>query len=58
MALHISEIGVRMAVGTGETPAAETTPPAGAGLSPEAHEAIVQDCVQRVLATLKAEEAR
>lgn len=57
MPLQISEIGVRMAVGPA-APAAEPAPPAGPTLSPADHEAIVQECVQRVLAALKAQEAR
>ena len=62
MTLHISEIGVRLAIASGPEPnAGQPGSPAQAGaggLSAEDREAIVQDCVQRVLASLKAEDAR
>lgn len=60
MALHISEIGIRMAigdaVGTGAAPASDA--PSPAALTDAQREALVQECVRNVLATLRLMERR
>jgi Family of unknown function (DUF5908) len=65
MPLEISEIGVHVAVGQGEpSPPPPGFPPAppgahgGYAMTPAQHEAIVNDCVQQVLAHLRQMQER
>ncbi|AJP72402.1 DUF5908 family protein [Sphingomonas hengshuiensis] len=62
MTVHISEIGVQLAIGSpGEAPPdTESGGPAGgdARLSPAQTEAVVQECTRRVLAALRAQQDR
>jgi hypothetical protein len=62
MTLHISEIGVRLAVGgsepTGGAAPRNDRPTGGAELSPVQVEEIVNRCVQDVLRTLRMLESR
>lgn len=63
MALHISEIGIRMAIGEAAGPGEPATPgsagPApAAGLTDAQRETLVRECVRNVLATLHLMERR
>ena len=62
MPLHISEIGVHMAVrGPGGGPSSEgagASPPRPAPLTALQRDAIVQECVTNVLRRLRMDEAR
>jgi hypothetical protein len=57
MALEISEIGVRLAVGPSEREAGEA-PPAGGSMAAASREAIVEAAVQQTLSQLRSEEDR
>jgi len=56
MPLEIREIGIRMRVGDSEPAPAQAI--AGEGRDERARDAIVQDCVRRVLAILKTRQER
>jgi arginase family enzyme len=60
MALLISEIGIRMAIGeaTGPGAAPGNDAPSPAGLTDAQREALVRECVRSVLATLNLMERR
>jgi hypothetical protein len=62
MALHISEIGLRMAIGEATGPDGPAAPdgdaPSPAALTNAQREALVEECVRNVLATLKLMERR
>ncbi|WP_066796754.1 DUF5908 family protein [Sphingomonas soli] len=63
MTLHISEIGVRMAISEGSGPGAggEGGPAASPGqpaITAAQREALVEECVRNVLATLRLAERR
>ncbi|MBB6250766.1 DUF5908 family protein [Nitrospirillum iridis] len=62
MPLHISEIGVRLAIGQPVQPAAGPQPTGGgdgpSGLSSNQVDEVVARCVREVLRALKAQEAR
>jgi hypothetical protein len=56
MPLEIREIGIRMRVGEDE--AGQPEPIAGEERDERAHDALVEDCVRRVLAILKTRQER
>lgn len=62
MALEISEIGVRIAIGPTPPASGALAPPDSAGthdpMTPARVEAIVQTCVQEVLRRLRMHEER
>ncbi len=66
MTLHISEIGVRMAISEAAGPdgpggsagPSDGASPAPSGISNAQRDALVQDCVRTVLATLRMNERR
>ena len=60
MPLHISEIGIRMAIGEAVGPGAASgsDAPPPAGLTDAQREALVAECVRNVLATLNLMERR
>lgn len=62
MALHLSEIAIRMAIGEATGPGRPAAPDGDAsspaGLTDAQREALVQECVRNVLATLNLMERR
>ena len=66
MALHISEIGIRMVVGNAAGPGGPAGPggdggtagPSPGGITDAQREALVEECVRNVLATLHLMERR
>lgn len=62
MAFHISEIGIRIAIGEAAGPKELATPgggdPSPAALTDAQRDALVQECVRNVLATLHLMERR